>query len=725
MAYGNGNGGGNGGNNGTNGGVGGAQDDSDVIYSFKESGHKFTDPIRYYKANDPYYWEIDNIPLQQIHENCLWLQDQIQGRNDVSGIRRSQIFELKPHAEGNSRSVLVEPGNFIGRVNDAYGHSGREVTLLRRPGLHEDNDVASSPDTRHSALWRFKYQSAVVKMMVGSLDAFGGDASLRPSNGLDEHIGHYGMHALVGHDTPRIMDWGLVSRYHYGNADGQLPSPDESQNNISMADVPGIKTFIWRWNGAGNDEGQSSEGATPIEDLPHLHANFVQRWGGTARTAVVNIDTQLQIEIPPFEESDWLDFSDNYTPNLRIDLLFIYTRPVDVHNTYLPNPRGDTPRLLTQPVLGLVKGAGQLAWRDPEGPNSDDVDFTNLTTGAEVDAAIDALPQGTGRADRWKSERILPEGYEQVDNAIVSKVGDMVNAFQPAHYNPFPKRNLYGSFPSPDDLMNIAPLLMDDLGSGSLAQLGQSVLPVAYIIVKKDAEVITNDDVIDIRPFFRTTELAYNERAGIAAATPPLSFSNPAVGKEEVHNIARTVKNDAEEMETRLRAEFTDMFNLIVGEQAVEKTLMLKSQYNVGTLATGTAAAPTTRNISDSVNGGFVGGETFPLGMNDFRLRIKYIIFRADAISGGDGTGTARIIGGDGYTGGGKRIAYYNHQAEQSSHGGSGPHTFLHPPATIDSTNEPGGSVSIHVTTYGDTPMGNLYIDGFVIEQPMSILSDG
>ena len=138
MAYGNGNG--NGGN-GTNGGVGGAQDDTDVIYSYFESGHKFTDPIRYYKANDPYYWEIDNIPLQQLHENCLWLKDQIQGRNDVSGIRRSQIVELKPHAPGNSRKIFVEPGNFTGRVNDAYGHSARNVSLLRRPGLHEDGTM--------------------------------------------------------------------------------------------------------------------------------------------------------------------------------------------------------------------------------------------------------------------------------------------------------------------------------------------------------------------------------------------------------------------------------------------------------------------------------------------------------------------------------------------------------------------------------------------------------
>ena len=50
---------------------------TDVIYG--ESAYRFTDPIRYYKANDPYYWEVDNIPLKQLHENSLWLKDQLLG----------------------------------------------------------------------------------------------------------------------------------------------------------------------------------------------------------------------------------------------------------------------------------------------------------------------------------------------------------------------------------------------------------------------------------------------------------------------------------------------------------------------------------------------------------------------------------------------------------------------------------------------------------------------
>jgi len=45
---------------------------------YQESNYRFTDPIRFFKANDPYYFEVDNIPLKQLQENCLWLKDQVK-----------------------------------------------------------------------------------------------------------------------------------------------------------------------------------------------------------------------------------------------------------------------------------------------------------------------------------------------------------------------------------------------------------------------------------------------------------------------------------------------------------------------------------------------------------------------------------------------------------------------------------------------------------------------
>ena len=74
------------------------------MVQFAESNFKFTDPIRYFKANDPIYYEVDNIPLKQLQENDLWLKDQIE-KLDANfqsttvqvdnGITRDQIEMLK------------------------------------------------------------------------------------------------------------------------------------------------------------------------------------------------------------------------------------------------------------------------------------------------------------------------------------------------------------------------------------------------------------------------------------------------------------------------------------------------------------------------------------------------------------------------------------------------------------------------------------------------------
>jgi hypothetical protein len=107
-----------------------------------------------------------------------------------------------------------------------------------------------------------------------------------------------------------------------------------------------------------------------------------------------------------------------------------------------------------------------------------------------------------------------------------------------------------GSFPSPDDLLNLAPTLVESLESDNIALLGQSILPIAYIVVKKNASVnvngtivLTPQDVVDIRPFFRTTELAYNERAGIAAAHPQVSIANPVATENYVDLVAKRLSD--------------------------------------------------------------------------------------------------------------------------------------------------------------------------------------
>ena len=87
---------------------------------FVESSHKFVQPVRQFKSNDPYYWEIDNIPIQQLEENILFLRDQIANNLSVSGIGRSDLAELRPFVNGFDRNVYVNPGRYTARINDAY-----------------------------------------------------------------------------------------------------------------------------------------------------------------------------------------------------------------------------------------------------------------------------------------------------------------------------------------------------------------------------------------------------------------------------------------------------------------------------------------------------------------------------------------------------------------------------------------------------------------------------
>ncbi len=85
---------------------------------FYDSVYRFTDPIRYFKANDPYYYEVDNIPIKQLEENSKFLKDQIEGILGASGatsileIDRENFSELKPYVDGTNNVVKVKPGRY-------------------------------------------------------------------------------------------------------------------------------------------------------------------------------------------------------------------------------------------------------------------------------------------------------------------------------------------------------------------------------------------------------------------------------------------------------------------------------------------------------------------------------------------------------------------------------------------------------------------------------------
>lgn len=446
------------------------QDDA-LQFNWKDSTYRFTEPVRYFKSNDPYYWEVDNIPVKQLEENILWLKDQL-ATFEVSGIHREHFSELKPYAAGGT-SVKIKPGKFLGRVNDAYQKG--IVTLQKTAFESLDNG-----DRR----LQFGLSTTVLKSIAGDILDF-------PlyNNGLFENLQH--------HDVGRFGSPSLAFRSLL---------PDDNIINY----LPKNRLAKFR-------QGFTSNNIS--ERLNQQAVEFTRRWGGVVRTSLVNVPEDLEIDVPLFSSKDYANHTDT-TPSVRFDLLFIYTHPVDAPSTAIVRPDGDGPTIITKPRLGIVKGAGvvNLLGRGAY-TGYDSAEDANFFDSAEFSQD---LANESSYFDHESSIDGSSGKYQ-----IMSTMSDQLQQSTGL-------KGFYGNFPSPDDLMNLTPLLQEDIENSNLALLGQSVLPVAYIVVKKGATQITNNDIIDIRPFFRTAELSYNERAGIAGAFPPLSFANPAVGKTEM-----------------------------------------------------------------------------------------------------------------------------------------------------------------------------------------------
>ena len=472
---------------------------------WNESAYKFTEPIRYFKSNDPYYWQVDNIPLTQLENNILWLRDQINGGGSVgllSGIDRSDINELKPFADDSSFKAYVRPGRYTARINDAYKKNLYDIVFLQsnlantsNPGLGDFN---------------FKVSENFLKTLAGEVTG-----SLILNNGLYDATLHHTVTPYQGF----ITSW--TGRY------GQY-----SNNALAgMDNLPLLKKTTIRQERTSDHPGPSSllVGATR-SDLQQLFSDFIKWWGGTARTAVVNVPETLSIEVAPFDAADFMNQTD-FEPSYRIDLLFMYSHPIDASSSTILRRDGNSPAMITEPQLGIVKGAGAIGLR---GNGPDFGVFDTYTDGVDWIGNSTEWTAGKNFGSNFFSfvdSEDYQYGQYQIAASVVDQIQDVAGM-----------DGYYGNFPSPDDLLNIAPLLQVDLETNNLALVGQTVLPLAYIIVKKDATVITSSDILDIRPFLRTTELAYNERSGIAAANPPLSFANPAVGKTELGDTISKVR---------------------------------------------------------------------------------------------------------------------------------------------------------------------------------------
>jgi hypothetical protein len=493
---------------------------------YYDTPHTFISPVRHFKANDPYYFEIDNIPVKQLEESQKFLKDQVDGiisrQNNKADIEidRSGFSELKPFATGNDRKVRVKPGKYTSRINNAYNLTPLQVV----------QQVAGFSNTRNangtvSDLNTYKVETNIGDTAAAALTQFQdgllGDAL--NMNGLAERAFVFpiwdddGFHlaqglSISGTTVPGYSqfdgDFDPDDRSLYPNFVGALlkhSTPDTTRNLVLIKNV-------------------FETGETPQAGAQgRLESEFIKRWRGAIRTSVVDVAEELEITVPDFDADDFFYIDSTgervaLNANQRIDLVFIYSKAVDEESTTIPKfDANGNPTTLTKPALGILKGAGIGVSRQTAANNNNADDRVNLQT-------LDGTPI-----------MLAHPGDENGSNNGFSTSAGVIR----------------GSFPSPDDLMNLAPVLSVQLETDAFQLIGQSILPIAYVRAQSGggplADVLNQDDIIDIRPFFRTTELAYNERAGIAAATPQISIANPVVTEANLEKVRKEVYGELDD----------------------------------------------------------------------------------------------------------------------------------------------------------------------------------
>ena len=483
---------------------------------YYDTPYTFISPVRHFKSNDPYYYEVDNIPIKQLEESQKFLKDQVDGiitrQNNKKEIEidRSGFSELKPYATGNDRKVRVKPGKFTARINNAYDLTPLQVVAQIAGFSNTEGDLNT-----------FQVETNIGPSVANALQQFqdGRNGDALNMNGLAERAFTHPLWddngLLLGKDTSKFPRDGTTSP-GYEQFDGDLDSDSRPLypnyiGAILKHSTPELTRDLQLIKGVYTPETQAGQqGRTESE--------FIKRWRGAIRTSIVDVPEELSITVPDFDEDDYFytDADGNRQPlaaNHRIDLLFIYSKAVDEESTTISKfDSNGNPTRLTQPALGILKGAGIGISRQTATNDDNADDRVSLTT-------LDGTPIMLAH----------PGDEFGTNNGFTTSAAGVIK----------------GSFPSPDDLMNLAPVLSENLETTAFQLIGQSILPIAYVRVQTPAgaiaDILNDEDIIDIRPFFRTTELAYNERAGIAAATPQVSIANPVVTEAHLETVRKEV----------------------------------------------------------------------------------------------------------------------------------------------------------------------------------------
>ena len=380
---------------------------------------RVNEDIRFYLPADPYYYQVDNLPLEDLLSNDVRLQSQIDEINSAdrgNTVGRAGFTELQPFIDaGLPGTVSVRPGNFIGRVQRGFA-SG--------PGAYRNN------------------------------------------NGRREM-----------NDPPTTF------------GTGTNPTGTYSVNN------------------------------------PPNHPTNASEYVG--RTALFNFKgADISIDRFDFDAFEWTQTvnsgTDSFTtaPLGRIDLIGITTvnGAMDDANVPLNQSNEDGAEQGTGlPKLAVVKGAGIV------------------------------------QANNGKRQVVIGEKY-----ITIGTPQDRINDYgRDLEGNVVPNPE-FGTVPMPDDVVNVN-FARNTTENGEISQTlsdwalsnknASFFLPIAYVYVPQshvEGAPIPQQYLSDIRPFFRTAELALAERQAIAASLAP-SIYNPFVTEEHALAITTPVTENLEQ----------------------------------------------------------------------------------------------------------------------------------------------------------------------------------
>jgi len=379
------------------------------------SDNRIRTNIRYYLANDPYFYKVDNLPLVDLVDNDVKLQFQIdQLQNQIGSFTgRATFGELKPYtSEGTPGKVFVSPGSFLARVN---------IPADRDNGLRErkSDGVFTQPDKKTKA-------------------------------------------------QPEDPDYGLNS-------------PDEA--------------------------------------------------GGIARTALVRVLSEGGIDpgvpIPKFTSEDYpdADVGSNPAPLYRLDVVYIEAYPAEDNDN-------------AKPKVGMIQGGFFMSKPDT---------ISEERKGAQRFTGND-----------YRQGRTLLQKTEELNaaNIIDDKKGNLTGGVDGLRYTTVPlpedlKNFEYRPLAGDSDSLISTPNFSDensdfdeskisDWLNGMSDTRGVFCLPVCYILTPfgyAGNTHIPTDNIMDIRPFFRTAEMTFDERQALATSYRP-SFRNRFLTRKDPDYLA-------------------------------------------------------------------------------------------------------------------------------------------------------------------------------------------